>query len=30
MQVYDRVVLFAETAAVRVIEGLFAVRLEFF
>jgi trk system potassium uptake protein TrkA len=30
MQVYDRVVLFAETAAVRAIEGLFAVRLEFF
>ena len=30
MQVNDRVVLFAEAAAVRAIENLFAVRLEFF
>ncbi len=30
MNVYDRVVLFAETSAVRTIEGLFAVQLEFF
>jgi trk system potassium uptake protein TrkA len=30
MRVHDRVVLFAEAAAVRAIENLFAVRLEFF
>lgn len=30
MRVNDRVVLFSETAAVRAIENLFAVRLEFF
>jgi len=30
MRVNDRIVLFAETAAVRAIENLFAVRLEFF
>ena len=30
MQVDDRIVLFAETSAIRAIESLFAVRLEFF
>jgi len=30
MRVHDRVVLFAEASAVRAIENLFAVRLEFF